>query len=253
VIDTHCHLTYPQLHDQLAGVLHRAELAGVKKMVTIGTTPDDAERAVDLCARHTHIRAAVGIHPHYAAQATADDLARIAALESNPCVVALGEMGLDYHHHFSPRDRQKQIFIGQLELAQRTARPIVIHCREAMEDCLDILSEYPQIRAVFHCFTGTAPEARRVLDRGYLIGFTGVVTFKRSDELRQVAKFAPQEQIVVETDAPYLTPEPHRTIKTNEPAMVVHTAAAVARERGISTAELDELTTQNAQRFFVGL
>jgi TatD DNase family protein len=250
MIDSHCHLTYKQLHDQLEGVLVRAARAGVTQMVTIGTTIPDARQAIALCKRLPNVRCAVGIHPHYSADATPDDLAALAELEREDVVVAVGEMGLDYHYDFSPKDRQKHVFEAQLRLAKERNRPIVIHCREAVDDCLAILVDFPTIPAVFHCFTGTAEEARRIIERGYYLGFTGVVTYKRSDELRQVARFVPADRFLVETDAPYLSPEPMRKMKVNEPSFVVHTADAVAAARGVDRAEIDRLTTENCQRLF---
>jgi TatD DNase family protein len=165
-------------------------------------------------------------------------------------VVAMGEMGLDYFHHESPPQHQAEIFKAQLALASEVGKPVVIHCREAVRDTQEILSRFPRVPAVFHCFTGTADEARSILGAGYLIGFTGAVTFKKNDELREVARAAPADRILVETDAPYLTPEPMRKIKTNEPAFIVHTAWVVAKARGIDLAEMDRLTTENACRFF---
>jgi TatD DNase family protein len=165
-------------------------------------------------------------------------------------VVALGEIGLDYHYDFAPRPRQREVFLAQLELAKDTGRPIVIHCRDGIDDGLAILKDYSQIPAVFHCFTGTADEARRILDRGYLLGFTGVVTFKKSDELRQIVQFVPADRMLLETDAPYLSPEPFRRQKINEPAMMIHTAEAIARLRKISVQELDQLASENTRRFF---
>jgi len=249
MIDSHCHLTYPPLASQLDAVLSRAASAGVERMITIGTKIDDARQAVELCRRHSNIRAAVGIHPHHAAESAPDDIAALEALQRDPNVLALGEMGLDYHYDFSPRARQRELFVAQLELAKKAGCPIVIHCREALDDCMAILKDFPTLRAVFHCFTGTAPEARRILDAGYLIGLTGVVTFKRSDELRQVAGFIPDDRLLLETDAPYLAPEPHRKQRVNEPALVVHTAAAVAWVRNVSVEEIDRITSANALQF----
>lgn len=250
MIDSHCHLTYDALSSQLAGVLERAAGAGVARMITIGTSVADARKAIALCRAHANVRCAVGIHPHHAGEAADGDLAALAELEREPEVLALGEMGLDYHYDFAPRDRQAKVFTAQLELARRTGRPIVIHCREATDDCLGILAGFAEVPAVFHCFTGSANEARRILDRGYLLGFTGVVTYKRSDELREVAGFVPADRFLVETDAPYLSPEPMRKQRTNEPSLVMHTARAVAAARQVDLAEVDRLTTENVRRFF---
>jgi TatD DNase family protein len=250
MIDSHCHLTYEQLHSQLDGVLQRAAAAGVTRIITIGTSLADARRAIALCANHPNIRCAIGVHPHHAAEATDADVAALRDLEPDPHVLALGEMGLDYHYDFSPRDRQKHVFVTQLQLARETNRPIVIHCREAVDDCLAILDDFPGLVADFHCFTGTRDEARRILDRGHLIGFTGILTYKRSDELRDIARFIPPDRMLVETDAPYLAPEPVRKHRNNEPSYVVHTAAALAKVRNTKLDEIDRLTTENAKRFF---
>jgi TatD DNase family protein len=250
MIDSHCHLTYEPLARQLDDVLKRAAAAGVERMITIGTDLADAQRAIELCRRHENIRCAIGIHPHHSAVAQDEDVAWLRSLQQSPAVVALGEMGLDYHHDFSPRNRQAEIFAAQLELARELNRPIVIHNREATDDCLAIMKQFPAVRAVFHCFTGSPPEARKILDQGYLLGFTGIVTYKKSDELREVVKFTPSDRIVVETDSPYLSPEPVRKQKVNEPSLVMHTAEVVANLRGISLAELDQLTTANVARHF---
>ena len=250
MIDSHTHLTYPQLSDRLDTVLQNARQANVAGMITIGTDIADAEKAIALCRRFPHIRCAIGIHPHHSAEATDAHLVRLAELESDPAILALGEMGLDYHYDFSPRDIQKRIFLAQLDLARRRNRPIVIHCREAIDDCLAILRDFPTLRADFHCFTGFKSEAMRILDLGHMIGLTGVVTYKKSDELREVAAFIPDVQLLIETDAPYLAPDPVRKQKNNEPAFLIHTAAAIARIRGVTLQHLDDLTTANVARFF---
>ena len=250
MIDSHCHLTYEPLARQLNEVLARAAAAGVQKMITIGTDLADAQRAIELCRQHENIRCVIGIHPHHSDKAQDEDVAWLRSLQQSPSVVALGEMGLDYHYDFSPRERQAQIFTAQLELARELNRPIVIHNREATDDCLAILKNFPMIKADFHCFTGTIDEARKILDQGHLLGFTGIVTYKKSDELREVAKFTPSDRIVVETDSPYLSPEPVRKQKVNEPSFVMHTACFVADLRGISIEELDRITTENVWRHF---
>lgn len=250
LIDTHCHLTDPRLFSQLPDVLARARQAGVTRIITIGTDLADDQVAIELCANHSDLRCAVGIHPNYV---TPDDRHRVDELRQliQPSVVlAVGEMGLDYHYDRAPRPLQQQLFQAQLAIAQQAGKPVVIHCRQAVDDTLAMLNEFPDVRAVFHCFTGTFAEAGRIADRGYLIGFTGPVTFKRNDELRAIAAAVPLDQLLVETDAPYLSPEPMRKHKTNEPAFVVHTAAMIAQQRNISLGQLGQATTANAQRFF---
>jgi len=250
MIDTHCHLTDPRLAQQLDGVLKRAAAAGVRRMVTIGTDLDDALRCIELCRAEPNLRCAIGVHPNHSGEVPIEDLPRLRQLQSDPSVVALGEMGLDYFHKFSPRERQRSVFEFQLELATELHRPIVIHAREAIEDTLAMMRGFPAERAVFHCFTGTADEARRILDAGYLLGFTGAATYKKSTEIRAAAAMAPADRILVETDAPYLSPEPVRSHKTNEPAFVMHVATVVAGARGVTMAELDRITTENAVKFF---
>lgn len=250
MLDTHCHLTDPRLASQIDDVLARARAAGVARFITIGTSLGDDEAAITLCRDRPDVRCVIGVHPNYSHEAEVADLPRLRDLQSDASVVALGEMGLDYFHHFAPRAKQFQIFEPQLQLATDLNRPVVIHCREATDDCLAVMKRFPSIRAVFHCFTGTPDEARRILDAGHLLGFTGAVTFKRNDALREAVALTPPDRMLVETDAPYLTPEPHRAQKTNEPAMVVHVASTVARVKGMSVEEVDRLTTANAERFF---
>jgi len=250
MIDSHCHLTDPRLRPQLDDVLARATAAGVDRMITIGTNPSDWQPVLEVCAGREQLRCAVGVHPNYCHEVDPAELPRLRELQRDPRVVALGEMGLDYHYNFADRARQRMFFEMQLALADELRRPVVIHCREAIDDTLAVLSGFPSVPAVFHCFTGTLSEAEKILECGYLLGFTGAVTFKKSDELREVARRAPLDRILVETDAPYLTPEPMRKIKTNEPAFVMHTAAVVAQARGQSVAAIDQATTENALRFF---
>ena len=250
MIDTHCHLTDPRLGGQLPAVLARAAAAGVKGMVTIGTSIEDSRAAVELARKLPNVRCAVGIHPNYAQHATAPDAEELVDLQDDPAVVAVGEIGLDYFHGKSDRRHQAAVFVAQLDVARRTNRPVVIHSREAIDDTLAILADFAGVPAVFHCFTGTADEAERIIDAGYLIGFTGPITYKKNDALREAARRVPAERLLIETDAPYLSPEPVRKVKTCEPAFVSHTAARLAEVRGVSLDELDAMTTANAERFY---
>ena len=250
MIDTHCHLTDERLGSPLESVLSRARAAGVTRFITIGTDLADDEAAVALCRGRDDVRCAIGVHPNYSHEAEVEELPRLRGLQADPSVVALGEMGLDYHHHFAPRTKQFQIFEPQLALAAELDRPVVIHCREATDDCLAVMRGFQTVRAVFHCFTGSPDEARKILDAGYLLGFTGAITFKKNDALREAVALTPPDRMLVETDAPYLTPEPHRGQKTNEPGMVVHVAAAVGRVKGMALEEVDRVTTANAAHFF---
>jgi TatD DNase family protein len=228
----------------------RAAAAGVERMVTIGTNPPDWPDCLDVCRDHPNVRCALGVHPNYCNDAELSQVAQLESLQSHPSVVAIGEMGLDYHYDSVPVARQREFFLAQLRIAAQFKRPVVIHSRDAVEDCLAILKDFPTLAAVFHCFTGVKTEAWKILDAGYLIGFTGVVTFKKTDELRQIAAAAPEDRILVETDAPYLSPEPKRAQKVNEPSLVIHTAAAVAAARGVSLGEIDRITSENARRFY---
>jgi len=250
MIDTHCHLTDARLFRQYDEVLARATEAGVDRVVTIGTNIDDDQAAIELCRLRPQIRCAIGVHPNYVADASFDDLPKLRELQKHASVVALGEMGLDYHYDRAPRDRQKQFFVRQLEMADELQRPVVIHCREAVDDTLATMKSFAHVPAVFHCFTGTRDEARKILDAGYLLGFTGVITFAKNDELREIVKMTPIDRLLVETDAPYLTPEPVRKIKTNEPAFVAHTAHVAAQVKGMAYEEFDRAATTNALRFY---
>lgn len=250
LIDSHCHLTYPELIEQIDAVMDRAAVAGVTEFITIATDLADADRAFQLAARFPTIHVACGIHPHQAAAQSAWD-ATLLEIAARPDVRAIGEMGLDYHYDYSDRPSQHPVFRRQLEIACEVAKPVVIHCREAHDDVLAVLADFPAlVGVVFHCFTGTLPQAREILDRGYWLSLTGVVTFKRSDELREVARLLPAERIMVETDSPYLSPEPVRSARPNEPAFLAHTAACIAKARGIGTEELALLATANTRRFF---
>lgn len=250
MIDTHCHLTDPRLLAQLDPILHRADQAGVNRIITIATNIEDARQSIALAHRYPQIRCAIGIHPNYSHQQHIEDIQVLEELQSDLAVVALGEMGLDYFHHFSPVVRQRKFFIAQLELANRFNRPVVIHSREAIDDTLTILRDFPAVQAVFHSFTGSADQARRVIEQGYLIGFTGPITFKKNEALRAVVRQCPVDRILVETDAPYLTPEPMRKQKTNEPAMVVHTAKMVADLHGIAYEAFDQIHRRTVGDFF---
>jgi TatD DNase family protein len=250
MIDTHCHLTDPRLEAQLPDVLSRAAAASVSRIITIGTDLNDDRRCIEICRGRENLRCVVGVHPSYVAPIQEPELAQLREIHSDPSVVALGEMGLDYHYGKDTRIKQAAFFRFQLQLALDANKPAVIHCREAVDDCLAILRDFPRVRAVFHCFTGTIEEGHRVLDAGYFLGFTGVVTFKNAGELREVVRVTPMDRLFVETDAPYLSPEPVRRQKVNEPALVMHTARVVAEIKGLSIEELDGATTRNVGAFF---
>jgi TatD DNase family protein len=250
MIDTHCHLTDIRLLDQIDAVMQRAAGAGVTQIMTIGTHPADWPACVDMCRKWSNVRAAVGVHPNYCHEAELTDLTRLGEFLKEPGVLAVGEMGLDYFHQDAPRDRQAEFFRAQLTIARDMGRPAVIHCRQATDDTLAIMKEFADVPAVFHCFTGSLAEVKKIVAAGYYVGFTGVVTYKNAPEVRDSAAYVPEDRILVETDAPYLSPEPMRRQKINEPSLVMHTAAMVAKVRGVSVEELDRITTGNARRLF---
>lgn len=250
MIDSHCHLTYDPLAGQVDDVLRRARNAGVTGVITIGTTIDDSRRALDLAMSRDGVACTVGVHPSHAHEAPADVTEPLADLAGEAKVVAIGETGIDLYHDSTHADRQRAVFIEQMRLAQQVGKPVVIHSRSAVAECLAVMADFLDVPGVFHCFTGTIDEARAVIERGYYLGFTGPVTYKKSDELRWVVKLCPAEQLLVETDAPYLSPEPQRGKFPNEPARVMHTAAKVAEVRGVSVQAIDRITTENCRRLF---
>jgi TatD DNase family protein len=250
MIDSHCHLTDPRLFGQLDAVIDRANQAGVTRLVTIGTDPLDDLASIALCKGRDNIRCAVGVHPNYCHEVEFSQVARLREMQKDPSVVALGEMGLDYHHHFADRATQKRFFEAQLQLASELNRPVIIHCREAVDDTLAIMKAFSAVHAVFHCFTGTSEEAKKIIEAGYLLGFTGVVTFKKSDDLRKSVALTPRDRLLVETDAPYLSPEPHRSQKINEPSLVIHTARVCAEQWKMSYDEFDAIATRNTLTFY---
>ncbi|MBL8879167.1 MAG: TatD family hydrolase [Phycisphaerales bacterium] len=260
LIDTHCHLTYDELAPQIDAVWERAAAAGVMRCITVGTDIADIQRGIALSATRPGIFHAAGIHPHAAGRANEEELRALEQLHADPAgsglsperLVAVGETGLDFHYDFAPRDVQEVVFRRQLVLAIRVRRPVVIHARESEERVCDVLAEYPVLRdrVVFHCFSGGPELARRALDMGFWLSFTGVVTFKNADAIRAAALLCPPDRMMVETDAPYLAPEPVRKIRPNEPAFVAHTARFLAALRKEDYAAFARATTANAERFF---
>jgi TatD DNase family protein len=251
MIDSHCHLTYPELSSQIPAVLQRAAAAGVQECVAIATDIEDARKALDLSAQFPNVHVVCGIHPHQAGKVAAGWDTALLALVRREDVHAVGEMGLDYHYDFSDRESQHRVFARQLEISAEVHKPVVIHCREAHADVLEVLARcQAPPNVVFHCFTGSEREATEILDRGYWISLTGVVTFKRSDELRRVAALIPEDRLMIETDAPYLSPEPVRSARPNEPSYLPHTARCIAAAREISLEEVVALTEANTRRFF---
>lgn len=247
--DTHAHLDDEKFAPDLEEVIGRALAAGVTAVLTVASDLRSARSSIALAERFPFIWAAVGVHPHEAAAAPEDYLSRLAGLARHPKVVAVGEIGLDYHYDFSPRPVQREVFRAQLQLARELELPVIVHTREADGDTLAILREAGHGRGVMHCFSGDWAMAAECLALGYHLSFAGTVTFPRSEGLRQVAARVPLDRLLVETDCPYLAPVPKRG-RRNEPAFVVYTARTVAELRGITLAELAEATSANARALF---
>jgi TatD DNase family protein len=250
--DTHAHLHFPEFGSDLEAVLDRARAAGVAGMVTIGTDRETNPAAVALAEQWPGVYATVGIHPHDAAEATEADFEAMESLvRSSAKVVALGEMGLDFFRNLSPHDIQERVFRRQLVLARRLGKPVVVHCRDAHAETLAILAEerVGAMGGVMHCFSADVEVAKRCLDLGLMISLAGPVTYRNARSLPDVARFVPEDRLVVETDCPFLPPHPHRG-QRNEPAYVALTAARVAELRGMDVHALGEATTRNATRLF---
>jgi TatD DNase family protein len=249
LVDSHCHLQDERFADDREDVLQRA-LEALEWLLVVGDDLVSSREAVELAAKHKRVFAAVGIHPHHADNATEDVLQEIEALTQRERVLAWGEIGLDYYYDHSPRPTQRDAFHRQLERACALDLPVIIHSRDAEQDTVETLNASAgRVRGVLHCFSGTAALAEAALELGLYISFSGILTFPKAQEIRDVAAMAPLDRLLVETDAPYLAPHPHRG-KRCEPAHVIHTAEALARVRKMPIETLAELTTANAERLF---
>jgi TatD DNase family protein len=281
LIETHAHLDYPDFAPDFDDVLRRANEAGVTRIITIGTSVESSRRAVDLAEKYPNVFAVIGVHPTYALAAEEDIVTPLRELAKNPRVVAIGEIGLDYHHLPSVetakrkdvqvfnalqsateeqmeatiedgayKSKQAELFEQLLDLAVELRMNVVIHQRDAWDDTLEILRDYGrQVSGVFHCFGGTVEHANEVLSLGHLVSFTGIVTFKNGKQVREVAAEVPLDSFMVETDCPYLAPVPYRG-KRCEPAYTRLVAEEIAGARGISLEEIASATTATAQEFF---
>lgn len=252
--DTHAHLDQSDFDADREAVVQRAREAGVTSILSVATAAADSSLAnVRLAAQFEAVYAAVGIHPNSAAQAGPGDWDRVVALIHEPRVVALGETGLDRHWDFTPFEVQREYFDRHLRLSQQTGLPVVIHSRECDADILAMLRDARRrgpLSGILHSFCGSAETAAEALELGLHISFAGMVTYKKNDALRIIARTVPAERLLIETDSPYLTPEPIRKIRRNEPGHVVHTAACLAASRSSSAEEFAAQTTANAQRLF---
>jgi TatD DNase family protein len=252
LIDTHCHLDFPQLQDDIDGVLTRAAEAGVKRMITISTRLSKAPIYQKLSETHAHVWHTIGTHPLNIDEDEDISLSRIIDLAQHPRCIGIGEAGLDYHYDKTPRAQAQDIFRLHIAAARMTSLPLIIHSREADEDMRTILSDEMQkgpFKAILHCFTSSAELARLGVALGLYVSFSGVLTFKNSGDLRDIAASIPLDRLLVETDAPYLAPVPFRG-KTNEPSYVAHTAAVLAEVKGVSREDMARQTTANALALF---
>ena len=251
LIDTHAHLLMGPMAGDPAGVLERARAAGVQGVVTVAIDLESSHRSVELAQAHRGLWATVGIHPHELAGVDGAALDNLEELARREEVVAWGEIGLDFAKEYHPRGKQERLFREQLRRAQGLGLPVVIHARDAVDRALSVVLEegVPPGKAVFHCFSGDVEQARRVVEAGYLASVTGIVTFPKAHTLRRVVAELPLERIMLETDAPFLSPVPFRG-RPNEPARLVHVAQAVAEVKGVEMEEVARWTTANARAFF---
>ena len=252
LIDTHCHLTFGELAGDVEAVLKRSKDAGVTGWITVGTNTQENRKALELAGKFENMYAAVGIHPHEAKDVTAETITELKKFAQNEKVVALGETGLDFHYDFSKHEDQRRTFAQQLKIAAELNLPVIVHSREAFDETMDILERFDSgvKRVVFHCFSGSAEQAKIVLDKGFHISFTGVVTFKNAEKTRQAAEIVPLAKLMLETDCPYMSPEPMRKQKINEPAFMIHTAGCLAELKQMHLADFAQAVTATSKTFF---
>lgn len=254
LVDTHCHLDFPELANDRDGVLARAKEAGVARMISISTHKSRWQNYLDIANAYENVFCSIGVHPHHVAEdgedATANEI--IALVNANKKVVGIGEAGLDYYYDTAPKDVQARAFSEQIIACQETGLPLIVHARDADEDMAAQLTRHYKEKSysgLLHCFSSGADLARAALDIGFYISFSGIVTFKNAETVKEVARFVPMDRMLVETDAPFLAPVPLRG-KINEPSYVKHTAQYLADLKGLSLAEFTNVTTQNAERVF---
>ncbi|HBN45618.1 MAG: hydrolase TatD [Candidatus Marinimicrobia bacterium] len=248
IIDTHCHLFYDELKNDLPGVIERAEESGVNRFICVGTNMEDSRECLALGETHENIYASAGVHPHDAKDVPKDYVDQIHDLMTFDSMVAVGEMGLDYFRNISEPEIQRKVFREQMQIASQLHKPVIFHNRDADEDVLRILSEFPDVIGVAHCFSSNLETAKAFIDLGFYISFSGNLTFKNS-HLPDVAKELPLDKLLVETDSPYLSPVPHRS-KSNEPGRTRYVAEKLAEIHDVSLEVIAEKTTANATALF---
>ncbi len=251
LIDTHAHLDFPQFRGDLPAVLERARETGVLAVLNIGTDETGSRRSIALSRLHEGISASVGVHPHGAAKVTAKTWSELEVMATEPEVLAIGETGLDFYRDLSPRNIQEEVFRGHLQLATRVNKPVVVHSRDAHDQIIDVLRDesLPSPVGVMHCFSGTEKQLKAFLDLGFYISIAGPVTYPRSHALRDLLKIIPQDRLLIETDAPYLSPQAYRG-RRNEPAYIKLTYERVALALGLDLPDLTGRVYQNALALF---
>ena len=252
LIDTHCHLTFEELQNDIDNVLTRSVAADVKEWITVGTNIEHTEYAITLAQKFDNIYATAGIHPHFAKDITENDLAKLIELAKNKTIVAIGETGLDFHYNFSKQPAQIKLFEQQIKIAAELNLPLIVHSREAFDETIKTLNDNldKKTKVVFHCFTGSTDQAKIIIDKGFYISFTGVVTFKNARNIRQAVKVVPIEKLMLETDCPYMTPEPVRKHRVNEPAFLAHTAKFLAKLKNTDYDDFTQAIAKTTQKFF---
>jgi TatD DNase family protein len=252
LIDTHCHLTFDDLSGDIDAVIERSIAASVTGWITVGTDTNENQKAIELAHKFENLYAAIAIHPHDAKTVTTDTIAELRKLAKSQKVVAIGETGLDFHYDFSKQPVQKQVFAEQLKIAAEIDLPVIVHCREAFDETMQILDDCASgvKKVVFHCFSGSAEQAKIVLDKGFYISFTGVVTFKNAEKTRRAAEVVPLDRLMLETDCPYMSPEPMRKQKINEPALMIHTARYLAELKQMDLSDFAQKVTATTKTFF---
>jgi TatD DNase family protein len=249
MIDSHCHLAAAQFNDDRDAVIKRARAAGVSPMVTIGDTMTESEANMTIIEQHDDVFATVGVHPHHAKDWQDTHLDQLKKWTEHKKVVGIGEIGLDYHYMHSPKKEQQEVFRTQLTLAKELDLPITVHSREAIEDTWNIISDIKPQKLVLHCCCELFADVKRFLEQGYFLSFTGIATYPKSIEIRETIKHCPLDQLMIETDAPFLAPQKYRG-KRNEPAYVVDVAKCVAEMKTLSLEEVEKATTDNTVHFF---
>jgi len=247
--DTHAHYDDRRFNDDRDALLGGMEDAGVTLILNSASSLKSSKFCLSLANKYPYVFASIGVHPHDTKSMTDDTVLELEKLLSHPKAMAVGEMGLDFHHNFSPPDVQKKRFREQLELARRVKKPVIIHERESLRDTLDIISDFRDLTGVFHCFSGSWETAKIILNMGWYLSFTGVITFQNARRSLEVLELMPADRIMLETDCPYLTPEPKRGLR-NSSHYLPYIAEKVAQVRRISTEEVASLTMENGKRFF---